>query len=158
MIPSPKDVATYDLAPQMSAAAVASSVDEAIRGGKYDFVLVNFANPDMVGHTGVLDAAIVAVEAVDAGVGKIVEAARAQGGAIFITADHGNCELMRDPASGQPHTAHTLNPVPLLYVNDAHPSAKLRAGGRICDVAPTMLQLLGLPQPPEMTGVSLLSS
>lgn len=155
MIPSPKDVATYDLKPEMSEPAVAQSVAEAIRSGKYDFVLVNFANPDMVGHTGVLDAAIHAVEAVDAGVGQIVDAARAAGGAVIITADHGNCELMRDPATGKPHTAHTLNPVPLIYVNDADRQARLRGGGRICDVAPTMLQLLGLPQPAEMTGVSL---
>jgi 2,3-bisphosphoglycerate-independent phosphoglycerate mutase len=156
MLPSPKDVPTYDKKPEMSAAAVAQSVVEAIGSDKYDFVLVNFANPDMVGHTGVLDAAIRAVEAVDVGVGKIVEAARTRGGAVIITADHGNCELMRDPASGQPHTAHTLNPVPLLYVNDADSRAQLRGGGRICDVAPTMLELLGLPQPKEMTGRSLL--
>ena len=156
MLPSPKDVPTYDKKPEMSAAAVARSTQEAISSGKYDFVLVNFANPDMVGHTGFLDAAIHAVEAVDAGVGVIVEAARAQGGAVFITADHGNCELMRDPETGQPHTAHTLNPVPLLYVSDADRGAKIRAGGRICDVAPTMLELLGLAQPAEMTGRSLL--
>jgi 2,3-bisphosphoglycerate-independent phosphoglycerate mutase len=155
MLPSPKDVATYDLKPEMSAGGVAQSVNEAIRSGKYDFVLVNFANPDMVGHTGVLDAAVRAVEAVDAGVGQIIEAARAAGGAVFVTADHGNCELMKDPATGQPHTAHTLNPVPLIYVNDADGETHLRGGGRICDVAPTMLQLLGLPQPAEMTGVSL---
>ena len=156
MLPSPKDVATYDMKPEMSAAAVAQAVVEAINSGKYDFVLVNFANPDMVGHTGVLDAAIHAVEAVDAGVGKIVDAARAQGGAVIVTADHGNCELMRDPASGQPHTAHTLNPVPILYVNDADRQARLRSGGRISDVAPMMLELLGIPQPKEMTGRSLL--
>jgi 2,3-bisphosphoglycerate-independent phosphoglycerate mutase len=156
MLPSPKDVPTYDKKPEMSAAAVASTTAEAVRSGKYDFVLVNFANPDMVGHTGILDAAVRAVESVDGGVGAIVEAARAQGGAVFITADHGNCELMRDPATGQPHTAHTLNPVPLVYVNDADPRAKIRGGGRICDVAPTMLELLGLPQPKEMTGKSLL--
>jgi 2,3-bisphosphoglycerate-independent phosphoglycerate mutase len=155
MLPSPKEVATYDQKPEMSAAAVAQATADAIRSGKYDFVLVNFANPDMVGHTGMLDAAIHAVEAVDAGVGQIVEAARAQGGAVLITADHGNCELMKDPATGKPHTAHTLNPVPLLYVSDADASARLRTGGRICDVAPTMLQLLGLPQPTEMTGISL---
>ena len=143
--------------PEMSAAAVAQAVVEAIGSDKYDFILVNFANPDMVGHTGVLDAAIHAVEAVDAGVAKIVEAARAKGGAVLITADHGNCELMRDPASGQPHTAHTLNPVPLLYVNDADTHARLRGGGRICDVAPMMLELLGLSQPKEMTGRSLLA-
>jgi 2,3-bisphosphoglycerate-independent phosphoglycerate mutase len=156
MLPSPKDVPTYDKKPQMNAAAVAEATEEAIRSGRYDFVLVNFANPDMVGHTGVLDAAIVAVEAVDAGVGRIVAAARAVGGALLVTADHGNCELMKDPASGKPHTAHTLNPVPFIYVNDADSSAKLRSGGRICDVAPTMLELLGLPQPNEMTGKSLI--
>jgi 2,3-bisphosphoglycerate-independent phosphoglycerate mutase len=157
MLPSPKEVPTYDLKPEMSAAGVATAVEEAIRSGKYDFILVNFANPDMVGHTGVLDAAIHAVETVDAGVGRIADAARAQGGAVLVTADHGNCELMKDPATGQPHTAHTLNPVPLLYVNDADRDAQLRGGGRICDVAPTMLQLLGLEQPPEMTGRSLLA-
>ena len=156
MLPSPKDVPTYDKKPEMSAAAVARTTQEAISSGKYDFVLVNFANPDMVGHTGFLDAAIHAVEAVDAGVKLIVDAARAQGGAVFVTADHGNCELMRDPETGQPHTAHTLNPVPLLYVNDADRGAKIREGGRICDVAPTMLELLGLTQPAEMTGRSLL--
>lgn len=156
MLPSPKDVATYDLKPEMSAAAVAHATVEAIRSAKYDFVLVNFANPDMVGHTGVLDAAIHAVETVDAGVGLIVEATRAQGGAVIITADHGNCELMKDPGSGQPHTSHTLNPVPLVYVNDADIDAKIRDGGRICDVAPMMLALLGLEQPVEMTGKSLL--
>jgi 2,3-bisphosphoglycerate-independent phosphoglycerate mutase len=156
MLPSPKDVPTYDKKPEMSAAAVSEAVVEAIGSDKYDFVLVNFANPDMVGHTGVLDAAIRAVEAVDVGLGRIVDAARARRGAVIITADHGNCELMRDPASGQPHTAHTLNPVPLLYVNDADAGARLRGGGRICDVAPTMLELLGLPQPKEMTGRSLL--
>jgi 2,3-bisphosphoglycerate-independent phosphoglycerate mutase len=156
MLPSPKEVSTYDEKPEMSAAAVATAVVDAVRSGKYGFVLVNFANPDMVGHTGVLDAAIHAVEAVDAGLAKIVEATRAKGGALIITADHGNCELMKDPATGQPHTAHTLNPVPLIYVNDTDAHAKLRSGGRICDVAPTMLELLGLPQPPEMTGASLL--
>jgi 2,3-bisphosphoglycerate-independent phosphoglycerate mutase len=156
MLPSPKEVSTYDKKPEMSAAAVALGAAEAIRSAKYDFVLVNFANPDMVGHTGFLDAAIHAVEAVDQGVGMIVEAARAQGGSVIVTADHGNCELMRDPATGQPHTAHTLNPVPLLYVNDADRQATIRSGGRICDVAPTMLELLGLAQPQEMTGKSLL--
>jgi 2,3-bisphosphoglycerate-independent phosphoglycerate mutase len=157
MLASPKDVATYDLKPEMSAPGVADAVRDAIVGGKYDFVLVNFANPDMVGHTGVLAAAIRAIEVVDAGVGEIVQAARAAGGAVLITADHGNCELMKDPASGQPHTSHTLNPVPLVYVNDADPTARIAAGGRLCDIAPTMLAALGLPQPAEMTGRSLLS-
>ena len=157
LVQSPKDVATYDKKPEMSALGVTDAVVRAIESDKFDFVLVNFANPDMVGHTGVLEAAIAAVEAVDAGIGRIVDAARAKGGAVFITADHGNCELMRDPESGQPHTAHTLNPVPLVYVNDRHPASSLRAGGRICDVAPTMLQLLELPKPAAMSGVSLLS-
>jgi 2,3-bisphosphoglycerate-independent phosphoglycerate mutase len=156
MLPSPKDVPTYDKKPEMSAKAVADSVEEAIRSGKYDFVLVNFANPDMVGHTGVLDAAIHAVEAVDQGLAKIVGAARAMGGVVLVTADHGNCELMKDPVSGQPHTAHTLNPVPLIYVNDADPKATITEGGRLCDVAPTMLQILGLPAPAEMSGRPLI--
>jgi 2,3-bisphosphoglycerate-independent phosphoglycerate mutase len=156
MLPSPKDVATYDEKPEMAAAGVAQAVQEAIAGGKYDFILVNFANPDMVGHTGVLDDAIRAVEAVDAGVGKIVDAARSAGGAVIITADHGNCELMKDPESGQPHTAHTLNPVPFVYINDADSHVRVRDGGRLCDVAPTMLHVIGLTQPAEMTGRSLL--
>jgi 2,3-bisphosphoglycerate-independent phosphoglycerate mutase len=149
-------VATYDKKPEMSAAAVAQAVTDAIGLGKYDFVLVNFANPDMVGHTGMLDAAIHAVEAVDAGLTKIIAAVRSRGGAVIVTADHGNCELMKDPATGVPHTAHTLNPVPLIYVNDADSTARIRPGGRICDVAPTMLEILGLPQPAEMTGQTLL--
>jgi len=156
MIPSPKDVPTYDKKPEMSARAVADSVVNAIQSDKFDFILVNFANPDMVGHTGVLDAAIRAVETVDEGVGRIADAVRAKGGAVIVTADHGNCELMKDPATGQPHTAHTTNPVPLLYVNDADRTANVRSGGRICDVAPTMLELLGLEKPAPMTGETLL--
>jgi 2,3-bisphosphoglycerate-independent phosphoglycerate mutase len=156
MLPSPKDVATYDHKPEMSAAGVAEAVRAAVASDRYDFVLVNFANPDMVGHTGVLDAAIRAVEAVDAGVGKIVDATLSLGGAVAITADHGNCELMKDPASGQPHTAHTLNPVPFIYVDRNDRGVRLRTGGRLCDVAPTMLDAMDLPQPPEMTGHSLL--
>ena len=115
---------------------------------------MNFANPDMVGHTGVMTAAVSAVETVDHALGKVVNAARAKGGAVLITADHGNCELMKDPATGQPHTAHTTNPVPLVYVNDADTHVTLKSG-RICDVAPTMLELLGLPQPAAMTGHTL---
>jgi 2,3-bisphosphoglycerate-independent phosphoglycerate mutase len=111
----------------------------------------------MVGHTGVLDAAVRAVEAVDDGIRRIVDATLAKRGALIITADHGNCELMKDPATGAPHTAHTTNRVPLLYVNDADRTATLFSGGRICDVAPTMLELLGIPLPPAMTGHSLLS-
>jgi 2,3-bisphosphoglycerate-independent phosphoglycerate mutase len=157
MLASPKDVATYDHKPEMAARGVAEAVEGAILSGKYDFVLVNFANPDMVGHTGVLDAAIHAVEVVDEGVGKIVEATRKMGGAVLVTADHGNCELMKDPATGQPHTAHTLNPVPVIYVNDADREARILEGGRLCDLAPTMLELLKIPAPAEMTGHTLLA-
>jgi len=157
MIPSPRDVKTYDEKPEMSEPQVADTAATAIRSRKYDFLLVNFANPDMVGHTGMLGPAIEAVEAVDRGVGAIVDAAREVGGAVLVTADHGNCELMRDPQTGGPHTAHTTNPVPLIYVNDLDAKeAHLRGGGRICDVAPTMLRLIGLSQPPAMTGVPLL--
>ncbi len=157
MIPSDKEVATYDEKPEMSAAGVADAVAVAIAADLYDFILVNFANPDMVGHTGMLEPAIHAVEAVDAGIGKIVAALTKKQGALFVTADHGNCELMKDPATGMPHTSHTLNPVPLLYVNDADTSAQLRKGGRICDVAPTLLELLHIAQPAAMTGQSLLA-
>lgn len=154
LVPSPRDVATYDQKPQMSAAGVADEVERAIDSGKFDFILVNFANPDMVGHTGVLPAAIAAVEAVDVGIGRIAAAVRRAGGALIVTADHGNCETMVDETGG-PHTAHTTNPVPLHYANEADPGVALRSGGRICDVAPTMLELMGLPQPAVMTGRSL---
>ena len=156
MIPSPKEVDTYDQKPEMSAAGVADAVVKAVDSGTFDFILVNFANPDMVGHSGVLPAAIAAVEAVDVGIGRIAEAVKKQGGALLITADHGNCEQMIDFETGAPHTSHTLNPVPLVYMNDAQRDAKLRTGGRICDVAPTMLAIMGLPQPAAMTGISLL--
>ncbi len=155
MIASPKEVATYDLKPEMSAKGVADAVVTAIEKDAFDFVLVNFANPDMVGHTGMLDAATHAVEAVDVGIGRIVRAAIAKGGAVLVTADHGNCELMKDPETGNPHTSHTLNPVPLVYVNESDRDVTLRSGGRICDVAPSMLTLLGLDKPAVMTGASL---
>ena len=155
LVPSPRDVKTYDEKPEMSEPKVADAAASAIGSGQYDFVLVNFANPDMVGHTGKLEPAIRAVEAVDQGIGAIVAAARAVGGAVIITADHGNCELMRDPTTGGPHTAHTLNPVPLLYVDDRQKDVKIRSGGRICDVAPTMLKLMGLEKPQVMSGVPL---
>lgn len=156
MVPSPKEVATYDEKPEMSARAVADAVVEAVESDKFDFVLVNFANPDMVGHTGILDAAIHAVEAVDEGIGRIAEAVKKKGGALLVTSDHGNCELMKDPATGAPHTAHTTNPVPLVLMSDAWKTAKIREGGRICDVAPTMLAMMGLEVPAAMTGMSLL--
>jgi 2,3-bisphosphoglycerate-independent phosphoglycerate mutase len=153
MVPSPK-VATYDLQPEMSAPELAAKAVEAINTGKYDLIVLNFANPDMVGHTGSLPAAIRAVETVDAGLGRILEAVRGQGGALLVTADHGNCEMMRDPVTGGPHTAHTTNPVPVLLAGGP-PGARL-ADGSLADVAPTLLALLGLPQPAAMTGRSLL--
>jgi 2,3-bisphosphoglycerate-independent phosphoglycerate mutase len=157
LIPSPRDVATYDQKPEMSAPGVAAEVVSAIKNGTYDFILVNFANPDMVGHTGNLEAAIKAVEVVDDGIGAIVAALREAGGALLLTSDHGNCEQMKDE-KGQPHTAHTQNPVPLYYASFAPGGREggLRSGGRICDVAPTMLEILGLPKPDAMTGESLL--
>ncbi len=153
MVPSPK-VATYDLQPEMSAPELTRRAVEAIGSGQFDMVVLNFANPDMVGHTGSLQAAIAAVEAVDSGLGAIAEAVAAQGGALLVTADHGNCELMRDPATGAPHTAHTTNLVPLLLASAA--PASLR-DGRLGDLAPTMLALMGVAQPSVMTGRSLLN-
>jgi 2,3-bisphosphoglycerate-independent phosphoglycerate mutase len=152
LIPSPKSVKTYDEKPEMSAPEVTAAVVKAIQEKDLDFVLVNFANCDMVGHTGVLPAAIKAVEAVDAGVGAIVDAALAKGGAVFVTADHGNAEQMWDENVKAPFTQHTTNRVPFIYVRPGHEKAKLIADGRIADVAPTMLKLLGLPQPALMTG------
>ncbi|WP_375458081.1 2,3-bisphosphoglycerate-independent phosphoglycerate mutase [uncultured Enterovirga sp.] len=152
MVPSPK-VATYDLQPEMSEPELARKAVEAIRTGRFDLIVLNFANPDMVGHTGSLPAAIRAVEAADAGLGLIWDAVRASGGALLVTADHGNCELMRDPVTGGPHTAHTTNPVPVVLAGV--PGATLREG-RLADLAPTLLALMGLDQPPEMTGRSLL--
>jgi 2,3-bisphosphoglycerate-independent phosphoglycerate mutase len=152
MVPSPK-VATYDLQPEMSAPELTDKAVGAIDSGKYDLIVLNFANPDMVGHTGSLPAAIKAVETVDAGLGKIVDAITRAGGALLATADHGNCEMMRDPATGGPHTAHTTNPVPVLLTGGG--GAKL-ADGRLADLAPTLLELMDLPKPKEMTGASLL--
>ena len=152
MVPSPK-VATYDLQPEMSAPELTAKAVEAIGSGKYDMIVLNFANPDMVGHTGSLPAAIKAVEAADTGLGKIADAIARQGGALLATADHGNCELMRDPVTGGPHTSHTTNPVPLLLMGGG--DARL-ADGRLADLAPTMLALMELPQPKEMTGASLI--
>ncbi len=153
LVQSPK-VATYDLQPEMSARELTDKVVDAINGGSYDLVVMNYANCDMVGHTGILDAAIKAVEAVDQGIGRLLEAIRRQGGALLITADHGNCEMMRDPTDGGPHTAHTLNQVPVILV-DGPEGARLR-DGRLADVAPTLVELMGLRQPAEMTGRSLI--
>ena len=148
-------VATYDLQPEMSAPEVSEKLNTAIESGKYDVIIINFANPDMVGHTGVIPAAISAVEAVDACVGSAVEAVKKVDGALFICADHGNAEKMIDYETGNPHTAHTTNPVPFILVN-YDDSYTLREGGCLADIAPTLLQILELPQPEEMTGKSLL--
>ncbi|WP_299897960.1 2,3-bisphosphoglycerate-independent phosphoglycerate mutase [uncultured Ruegeria sp.] len=150
---SPK-VATYDLQPEMSSAEVTARFVEAIEQG-YDLIVTNYANPDMVGHTGDLQAAIKACEAVDTGLAQVVAALEKAGGAMIITADHGNCEVMVDPATGGAHTAHTLNPVPVALVGGPE-GARLRQG-RLSDLAPTLLDLMNLPKPPEMTGESLLS-
>ena len=157
-VPSPKEVSTYDQKPQMSAPEVTQTVLNAIASAEYDFILVNYANGDMVGHTGVLEAAVQAVETVDQAVGQIVEATLSQGGALIITADHGNCEQMIDPESGHPHTAHTTYDVDLIVVDHDSRGKSLRVEGRLADIAPTVLQLMGIEIPPEMTGRSLLLS
>ena len=152
-MPKSPDVATYDLQPEMSAPEVTDKLVEAIEA-QYDLIVVNYANPDMVGHTGDLKAAMRACEAVDQGLARAIAALQKAGGAMIVTADHGNCELMIDPETGGPHTAHTLNPVPVALVGGPD-GAQLR-DGRLSDLAPTILALMGLPQPPEMTGQSLL--
>ena len=151
VIPSPK-VATYDLQPEMSAYLVADECKKRIESGKYDMIILNFANCDMVGHTGIFDAAVKAVEAVDKAAGEVIDAVVAAGGAVLLTADHGNADKMYEP-DGEPFTAHTTNPVPLLAINCGN--VKLREGGVLADLAPTLLQLMELPQPEEMTGKSL---
>src|SRR5437870_2733208 len=154
LIPSPRDVATYDLRPQMSAREVADEAVRRIESRQYHLIVLNFANPDMVGHTGNLQAAIQAAEVIDECLNKVISAMRRIGGAVVLTADHGNLEQMVDYETGQPHTAHTLNPVPCLIVDD-RPHA-LRTSGVLADIAPTIVHLMGLPQPPEMTAVSLI--
>jgi 2,3-bisphosphoglycerate-independent phosphoglycerate mutase len=155
LVPSPRDVKTYDHKPEMSAREVTDKLVEAIGTGRYGFILVNYANPDMVGHTGVLPAAVKAVETVDSCLARVVEAVLERDGDVLITADHGNCEQMVDPATGEPHTAHTTNPVPVWWATRHARGRTLRDGG-LADVAPTLLELLELPVPPEMTGRSLL--
>ncbi len=154
LVKSPK-VATYDLQPEMSAPAVCDKLVDAIKSGNYDVIIINFANPDMVGHTGVEEAAIKAIEAVDACVGRAVDAIKEVNGVMFICADHGNAEQLVDYTTGEPWTAHTTNPVPFILVN-ADPSYKLREGGCLADIAPTLIELMGMEQPEEMTGKSLL--
>ena len=154
LVKSPK-VATYDLQPEMSAYGVCDKLVEAIKSDKYDVIIINFANPDMVGHTGVEPAAIQAVEAVDACVGRAVEAVKETDGQMFICADHGNAEQLVDYNTGAPFTAHTTNPVPFILVN-ADPAYKLREGGCLADIIPTLIELMGMEKPEEMTGKSLL--
>jgi len=152
MVPSPK-VATYDLKPEMSAPELTEVTLKRLREAADDFILLNYANPDMVGHTGVLKAAIKACETVDEGLGRLIPALRERGYTVLVVADHGNAEVMLDER-GEPHTAHTTNPVPFIVIGD-DPTLQLRSGV-LGDVAPTVLKLLGLPQPPEMTGSSLI--
>jgi 2,3-bisphosphoglycerate-independent phosphoglycerate mutase len=151
-VPSPK-VATYDLKPEMSAFELTDKLVAAIESREHDAIICNYANADMVGHTGDLAAATKAIEVLDECLGRVIKAMKERGGEVLITADHGNAEMMRDPATGQPHTAHTLFVVPLLYIGR---KAKLRAGGALQDIAPTLLKMMGLPQPAEMTGKSLI--
>ena len=155
LVKSPK-VATYDLKPEMSAYEVCDKLTGAIRSGEYDVIIINFANPDMVGHTGVESAAIKAIEAVDECVGKAVDAIKEVDGQMFICADHGNAEQLVDEETGEPFTAHTTNPVPFILVN-ADPAYGLREGGCLADIAPTLIELMGMEQPKEMTGKSLLT-
>jgi len=155
LIPSPRDVATYDQKPEMSALQVTETLLGRIAEGDYDFILVNYANPDMVGHTGVMGAAVKAVETIDRCLERLCSAVLERGGQLLITADHGNCEQMVDPVTGEPHTAHTTNPVPIYWVTRDAGKRRLRNGG-LADLAPTVLELMGLEKPREMTGQSLI--
>ena len=154
LVNSPK-VATYDLQPEMSAPGVCDKLCEAIRSLNYDVIIINFANPDMVGHTGVQEAAVKAVEAVDGCVGRAVEALKEVGGQMFLCADHGNVEQLVDYETGVPFTAHTINPVPFILIN-YDPAYTLKEGGRLADIVPTLIEMMGMEKPAEMTGESLL--
>ena len=158
LIPSPQDVTTYDRKPEMSAHQVTEELLRRLDTGSYALIVLNFANCDMVGHSGIMAAAIRACETVDECLGKIVEKFSAMGGIALVTADHGNAEIMRDAASGSPFTAHSSNPVPFILVSDRYKDARLRQGGSLCDIAPTILTLLDLPIPAAMTGKSLIIS
>ena len=155
IVPSPR-VRTYDLKPEMSAYEVADVVLQRLDTNQYDVMVINFANPDMVGHTGILEAAIKAAETVDACVGKILDKVKQMGGAAIITADHGNFEKMIDGTPDKPHTAHTVGDVPLIVFDERYKGRKLRSGGILADIGPTLLDMMGLPKPEEMTGRSLL--
>jgi 2,3-bisphosphoglycerate-independent phosphoglycerate mutase len=154
LVPSPK-VATYDLKPEMSAAGIADAVVKATEDRTFDVMIVNFANADMVGHSGKIEPTVKAVETVDSCLGRIESALRAQGGAMLITADHGNAELMIDPATGGPHTAHTTNPVPFIVVSENAKQFTLKPNGSLRDISPTVLGMLGVDEPKEMTGADL---
>jgi len=154
LVPSPK-VATYDLKPEMSAAGVAAAVVKATNDGTFDVIIVNFANADMVGHSGKIEPTVKAVETVDACLGEIEKAVRAKGGAMLITADHGNAEMMIDPVTGGPHTAHTTNPVPFVVVAEDAKRYTLKPNGALRDISPTILGILGIDEPKEMTGADL---
>ena len=154
LIPSPKDVPTYDKKPKMSAIEVTDEVVKRVESGKYDVIVMNFANPDMVGHTGIMEAAAEACEVVDSCLSRIVPAVLSAGGVCFVTSDHGNVEKMYDASTGQPHTAHTSNMVPFIIARKGY---GLKERGRLADVAPTMLEVMGVPKPPEMTGESLIT-
>src|ERR1700735_1787119 len=154
LVPSQK-VATYDLAPEMSAAGIADAVVKAVSDTAFDVIIVNFANADMVGHSGKLEPTIRAVETVDRELGRIYQAIKQRGGSLLVTADHGNAEMLIDPATGGPHTAHTTNPVPFLYVTEEGNKPTLREGGSLRDISPTILSLLNLDQPNQMTGGNL---
>ena len=154
LVPSPK-VATYDLQPEMSAPQVTEKLVDAIESGKYDMIIINYANPDMVGHTGVIPAAVKAIETIDACVGKVYEALLKVDGQMFMCADHGNSDQLIDYATGKPFTAHTTNPVPFVLIN-CHKASGLMEDGKLCDIAPTLLDMMDIPQPKEMTGHSLL--
>jgi 2,3-bisphosphoglycerate-independent phosphoglycerate mutase len=155
LVPSQK-VATYDLMPEMSAPGVTDVLTDAIEAAEHDFTLCNYANGDMVGHTGSIPATIEAVQTVDACLARVMKSAEKVGARLLITADHGNCEMMIDPETGGPHTAHTTNPVPFIIVDPSKSGGRsLRTGGALCDVGPTLLSMLGLDQPVEMTGVDL---
>ena len=155
LVNSPKDVATYDLKPQMSAYEVCDKLVDSIKSGKYDVIIINFANPDMVGHTGIMDAVIKAIETVDGCVGRVVDAIRKVDGQMFICADHGNAEKLIDYETGEPFTAHTTNPVPFILVNYDE-NYTLREGGRLADIVPTLIEMMGMEKPADMTGESLL--
>jgi 2,3-bisphosphoglycerate-independent phosphoglycerate mutase len=154
LVPSQK-VATYDLKPEMSAAGIAEAVSKAVNGNAFDVIIVNFANADMVGHSGKIEPTVKACETVDFCVGEVYKAVKQHGGAMIITADHGNAEMLIDPATGGPHTAHTLNPVPFIVCSEDDKQFGLRADGALQDISPTVLSMLGLPQPAEMTGKNL---